>query len=1057
MINKKIITLSLLLSSSLFSATYTDYNQMLNSNTLNIPLIEQKIQTATNDNTINNLDRLNNFQNTNGVQYDWSYSCIQDLGCNFIKSTVSYGADINTMNTTLKNVETSTNTDINSMNNQQINYTNSKVSMYNNGVKDFLLNNNLMSGISEGTDHVDSLDKMDLLITENGLYQANFKVLTEDSDIILYEKMGDSVEAEFTNEYTNAINTEKITNKINELNYYKNSLETIKNNALAKQQVYLDMTDTVLESVKSNQPVSTTEQVGTKTTTNTTTSSIGVINTTTNTTGVSTETRLTNYIDALYPTVTKREVVKTCTTSSVNGSSAGSSTDTNTCTFNEILKDSSNNNVAINNVGETVETVEKGYIDTTTNNLVSDGIITTSPLTTTTDSKNITSTTSTTETCTTTSTTNGTAPNDIITTQTINCSYIKNTDANGSYTEKQIENKAKTNGLREATAYLDKVNTSLNDLNSDLDILNSNLAKIEEANKEERYIAKITDITQQFQLALYLSMSYEDYALRNDFLYDKNLAYQIYSGECVTNDFSTPRKTPTPTTRDITLNESMIASYNELCKIHKQAEDISFTMNKLKQRLKFAIQSYLLGEYDFGIFDSMYLPPVDEVGYDLPLASVDVKTMYVDNNEYVSKFTEKIVVDMFVINENYPLQYQLKNRDFYEELEVGIDWDNKVNLDVFVESLNSIEVPSQNCDYTGCVISRTSNIENLFIQNNFLLAKDELTEIEKANNLKFIGNLLKMNRLVKEAEAVLEVSPGSGFTQIENVKSIFDTTFPNKDVYVNLAKYKMRYKIHNGKDSDKSEGAPTYEKIIEHIRSGDSPLTGGAGEQYNDPSTSGGAGGTDTETDTGDTGTTGSIGETGGGTTSNPYDDIFPPYIPVQTDFSRDWEGGLLILDDYILSLYLKDLNSSGLKDVNIRKQNVTGGSINMLYDFGENGRSNILHNDNRVLRDKFRFQYSNDSNFKTDSLKTNKNYKGVNDNGFVIPTISNNFKRGSVPTINGTSSINTLETSKNTAKTISPSSVTLSTGAKCMSLGGSCTPVSTPKPSYTTINNWGK
>lgn len=192
-INKKNLTLSFLLSSSLFATTYTDYNQMLASNSLNIPVIEVRIQQASTNITMKNLDNLNNFQNTNSKYYDWSYNCVQDLGCNFIKSSVYYGSEIDVLNGKLSTVENKTNTEINSINTQQTNYTSSKVAMYNGGVKTFLTNTNVMSGINEQTDAIDDIRKMDYLITSNGLYKSNFEVLTQDGDIQIYENLGCSL------------------------------------------------------------------------------------------------------------------------------------------------------------------------------------------------------------------------------------------------------------------------------------------------------------------------------------------------------------------------------------------------------------------------------------------------------------------------------------------------------------------------------------------------------------------------------------------------------------------------------------------------------------------------------------------------------------------------------------------------------------------------------------------------------------------------------------------------------------------------------------------------
>lgn len=121
---------------------------------------------------------------------------------------------------------------------------------------------------------------------------------------------------------------------------------------------------------------------------------------------------------------------------------------------------------------------------------------------------------------------------------------------------------------------------------------------------------------------------------------------------------------------------------------------------------------------------------------------------------------------------------------------------------------------------------KTTNIERIFMSNNYLLSKESLTEIEKTNNLQFIGNLLKMNRVIKEGEEVLQVDPSNAYTQISNVSSVFQSVFPVNQKYLTVADYKIAYKLKNSPGSDnKNEGRDNYEDIVEHINSGDRPVT----------------------------------------------------------------------------------------------------------------------------------------------------------------------------------------------------------------------------------------
>lgn len=897
MINKKIL-LSLLVSSTILSANYADYKQMINSNPLKLNEVDQRMQTFASNYQINNLEEIKNFQNLNtSTQKDWTYNCVNYSGCTFTQ-TGSYGSDINSINQSIKNIENSVNNnDISKMNQQQEDYTKREVSLYQNGQKSFLNNNSLMTGIDEETDVINDIHEMDKLLTEEGLYHQNFKVLTEDRDIIVYEQMGDSIEVEGQNIYTTDQNIATLNAKKDELSNYKQSLEDLKARAQAKVNSYNSMPSTL------------------------------------------------TYTDQSCSTNAEKVVV---------------------------------------------------------------------------------------------------------------CS---------NYTV-SVANAAKSNGLRDANAYLNKINQSITNLNKDIQRLEDNI-QIQEKNKQkEAYMKRMVDFAQQFELSLYLRLSYEDYVMRNDFLYEKGLAYQIYTGQCKNYDFSSESKIPSKRPEDIEEGESdtyddmsydMIRNYQELCILHKSAEDLSFVMNDFKIAMQIAMQNYLLGNYDESVLASYFNPPTDEIGLDSPLAYNSVIEMYLENNEFVSKFSEKIVVDMYVITENYPLKYREKNRDFYEELEVDQEWDNKVRLDDFIESINSIEVIGKSCDSNGgnCEDYITSNIENMFVSNNYYLTSTELTDAEHKSNIVFFGNLLKMNRLVKEAEAVLEVSPASAYNEINKVQEMFDKTFPVSENYITLADYKMRDKLKNGKDSDNGGGSKDDDKSSSTTpggTSGGGTNEGGTngGKDETSPTTPGGTSSGETNESTEEnTNQENGMGETGGGSRLNPYEDNFPTYIPINTDYSSEWEGGLLILEDYILSLYLKDLEASGYKDMNIKTQNVgADGKINMLYDNNEKGRSNILHNDNRTLNNKFKLEYSRDSDFRNGTTIIDKKYQGVTAPG----VLENNYNAAIKPSVNN----NTFQNAKKTAKDITPTAIKLNSGAKCINLGGDCVPTIKYRPSYTQSNNWG-
>lgn len=1044
-IGKKILTISFLLSSYLYAAntSYPDYRVMLNNETVDIRALDSKLRLASSNKDINNLDVLDNFKKTSETFNDWTYTCTQDLGCEFQKGA-EYGSNLNNLNNTLVGVENSTNVEVGKINEKQSKYTSSKVAMYNGGVRDFLVSQTLMSGIHPQTDTIDDKSKLDFLIQENGFYGAPFKVLTEDSDIILYERMGDALELEFSNEYTNNINREKITLKKKELEYYRSQYELLKKSALEKKANYEAMPDTVFATIKTSIPVSKTETVGTTVQTDRKVSVYDVLSDVTTTNGETNEVSLTDNGDG-----TGYDVTKSCTTDTSVADTAVETCNYNKSVYNTTVEPIEYLSTEV--IGSSERTIKKGYTDSNTSDINNTGVVTESRATTTTDSRGITTTTTITKNCTTTENTTGEYPGTIIKDTVTTCEFVKQTNANGSYTEYYITNEAKINGLKEVNDYIEAIDKSIDNLNKDSAILDNNFNKISKASQEELYLRKLIDVAQQFQLSLFLSLAYEDYAARNDILYDKDLTYQIYSQNC-----KEEQPEVSPTNSSVTLTNDIIESFNELCTIYKQAEGLSFVMNDLKKRLQLALESYLLGEYDMGIFDAMFLPPTDEVGLDLPLVSKNVQEMYADNFKFVKKFTDKVVLDMAIINQNYPLDYQLKNRDLYLELEAFANNGKSIALDSFIKSINNVKTNFEDCDYTGCITSTVTNIERIFMSNNYLLSKESLTEIEKANNLQFIGNLLKMNRVIKEAEAVLQVDPSNAYAQISNVSSVFQSVFPVNQKYLTVADYKIAYKLKNSAGSDnKNEGRDTYERIIEHINSGDRPVTGGEGELYK-PEDGGANGGSNPNPNDGkDNGNIPGIGDTGGIDLGSPYEGNYG-YSPEWTDYSKEWDGRLFILDDYIRKLYNDELRLSGYKDYSIETKNILGSNISMLYDYREKGRTNILHNDNRVLKDKIKFEFSNESNFIKGTTSPSKVIKGLNDKGVVTPELSNNFNRAGIPLNGSISPLISVKSGKEGRKTISPTAKTLYSGAKCVGINSSCTKTTEVLP-HTLNKNWGK